>query len=261
MKRIMLVIITLFSIIVTGTLWADATTANVAPIKNFSPEQIKQFQQVIHDYLVQNPEVLVEASNALDAKQAAKKQAAALKAIPEIKDQLFNDDATPMTGDKNAPVIVTEFFDYQCVHCKAVNTILQALIKANPNVRFNFKELPIFGKDSEFAAQAALAAAKQGKYQEFHEALLAAENPLTADKVWSIAKSLGLNVDAMKKDMDSADIKKQMLTNFQIANKLGVEGTPTFVLANKDYTKFNYIPGQTSQENLQTLIDALKKGK
>lgn len=236
------------------------TTNTTTSTQSFTPDQVNQIQHVIHDYLVKNPEVLIEASQALQMKEAAKAETAAQQAIVQFKNQLFNDPASPTAGNPNGTVTLVEFFDYQCIHCKAMTSAIQALVTKNPNLKVVFKELPIFGGNSQLASQVALAAAKQGKYMAFHDAVLAAANPITPDKVWSIASKVGLDITKLKADMNSPEIQKQIQDNFSLAQSLKLMGTPTFVLSDKNLSQFKFIPGQTTQDDLQQKITALTGG-
>lgn len=227
----------------------------------FSPDQVKQIQNVIHDYLVKNPQVLVEVSQALQAEQMQKMQAFSLKAIANHKAQIFNDPNSPVAGNKNGDVILVEFFDYQCGHCKDMKGVIDEVVKKNPDLKVVFKEFPIFGANSEFASKAALAAALQGKYQQLHEALLAAGNPLTKEKIMAAIQALNLNAADIQKNMSASNIVQELKNNFELAKKLKIMGTPAFIIANKDLTKFGYVPGATSASDLQAQIDAVKSGK
>lgn len=239
---------------------STATAGSSSASSEFSPEQVKKIQTIVHDYLVNNPQVLVEASQALQKQNQEQEQKFAAQAIKDNVAALFNNPASPSTpADANTAVTIVEFFDYQCGHCKEMNSILQAVMKNNKNVRFIFKELPIFGEDSQFAAKAALAAAKQGKYVAFHDALLAAENPLTKDKVLKVAQKVGLNLLRLKKEMNTPAIQQQLRDNFKLAQTLRLVGTPTFVIGNKTLTDFRFIPGATTQDNLQSVITELSK--
>jgi protein-disulfide isomerase len=228
---------------------------------SFSPDQVKQIQNVVHDYLVKNPQVLVEVSQALQAKQMEKMQAFSLKAIADHKAQIFNDQNSPVAGNKNGDVVIVEFFDYQCSHCKDMKSVIDAVIKKNPDVKVIFKEFPIFGANSEFASKAALAANMQGKYFQLHEALLAQDNPLTKEKIMKVLQNLNLNAADIEKNMSAANIVQELKNNYDLAKKLKIMGTPAFIIANKDLTKFGYVPGATSAQDLQTQIDAVKSGK
>ena len=225
--------------------------------QSFSPAQVKQIEQITHDYLVKNPQVLVEAAKSLQSQQEEQMQTAAMQGIKENKNQLFNNKLTPTTGNANAAVSVVEFFDYQCGHCKQMASAVKKL-ESNKNVNVIFKELPIFGGMSQVAAEAALASEKQGKFVAFHNALFDVQGPLNKDSIFDTAKKVGLNVDQLKKDMNSADVKNQIQQNFQLAQNLKLMGTPAFVLTNKAQTQFEFVPGATSLDNLNVLIKKLQ---
>nr|BAA20508.1 27kDa outer membrane protein [Coxiella burnetii] len=248
----------LTALFLAGTLTAGVAIA--APSQfSFSPQQVKDIQSIVHHYLVNHPEVLVEASQALQKKTEAQQEEHAQQAIKENAKKLFNDPASPVAGNPHGNVTLVEFFDYQCGHCKAMNSVIQAIVKQNKNLRVVFKELPIFGGQSQYAAKVSLAAAKQGKYYAFHDALLSVDGQLSEQITLQTAEKVGLNVAQLKKDMDNPAIQKQLRDNFQLAQSLQLAGTPTLVIGNKALTKFGFIPGATSQQNLQKEIDRVEK--
>lgn len=226
----------------------------------FTPAQVEQLHTIIKDYLVQNPQVLVEASQVLQAQQEKKMQTQAMSAIEQNKNALFNDVKSPSLGNKDAPATLVEFFDYQCGHCREMAPQIEKLISEDKNLHVIFKELPIFGGASEYAAKVALAAAMQspGKYYKFHNLLFSAQGPLTKETVLGLAKKAGLNIVTLTKDMNSPEINKQIRDNFTLAQSLKIMGTPTFVISNKAQTKFAYIPGATSLTSLQSQIQSVQ---
>ncbi|MCH9643300.1 MAG: DsbA family protein [Gammaproteobacteria bacterium] len=227
---------------------------------SFSPSQVQDIQKIVHDYLVSNPNVLVEASQALQAQQMAQMQKAAMVAIAQNKAQLFNDPETPVAGNPNGSVYLVEFFDYQCGHCREMAAIVDKIIKDNPNVKVIFKDWPIFGGASKFAAQASIAAYMQSpsKFYAFHNALYQVDPPLTSQTILDLASKNGLDVAKLSSDMKSPAIEKQLRENFQLAQALRFVGTPGFVLSNQQETNFKYIPGATDEQTLQQNITALK---
>ena len=238
----------------------DATNANnTNTTGGFSSEQVKNIQNIIHDYLVKNPQVLVEASRALQAQQMQQQQQTALSAIQKNKQDIFNNPNSPTAGNTKGNVIIVEFFDYQCGHCKAMAPIVEKLVQKNKDIKLIFKELPIFGGASNTAATAALAAAKQGKYYAFHNALFAANPPLDKNKILEVAKKSGLNVKQLQKDMDSPELATQLRDNFKLAQAIQIMGTPALIVANGNLTQFQFIPGQTNLDGLQSAIQSVSK--
>ena len=237
---------------------AMSPTDNSSSQSTFSPNQVKQIEKIIHNYLVSKPEVLLEASRALQQQQMNRMQQSAVAAIRKNIPSIFSDSASPSVGNVNAPVVLVEFFDYQCGHCKAMRPVIDSIIKDNKDLRVIFKELPIFGADSTFAAKAALASAMQGKYYAFHNALLAANDPITNDKVFQVAKKMGLDIKKLKTDMKNPAYEKQIKANFKLAEALRLVGTPAFIISNKAHTKFRFIPGAAPKNTFIQAINAVK---
>lgn len=241
--------------LVASTALFAATTPS-----SFSPQQVTDIQHIVHDYLVSNPQVLVEASRTLQAQQEQKMEAQAMTAVGQNKAAIFNDTQAPSIGPKTAPTTLVEFFDYQCGHCREMQPVIEKVVAADPQLRVVFKELPIFGGTSAYAAKAALAVSmmEPAKYYAFHNAMLTSTTPLSPTTIDAIAKKQGIDVAKMTKMMDSKAIDAQLKSNFQLAQALKVMGTPTFVIGNKAETKFRFIPGATSMDDLQKQLNAVK---
>ena len=171
---------------------------------------------------------------------------------------LFHQLHDPVMGNPKGNVTVVEFFDYQCGHCIAMMPMIEAIIKANPNVRVIFKDFPIRGPASEFAARAALAANMQGKYYHFSHALLTTNEPLSDETILKIAKSVGLNVATLKENMHSPRVNQQLKNNYLLAEEFNVTGTPAFFIGAthaKNSHDLNFVLGEMSQSELQSAIN------
>ncbi|EKD91984.1 MAG: outer membrane protein [uncultured bacterium] len=251
------------AVIFAGTIPSAASPTPVPPqapqpaAPQFTADQVTQLHQIIRDYLVSNPNVLVQASQALQAQQEQKMQSVAIAAIQNNKTELFDDSNSPTLGSKTAAATLVEFYDYQCGHCKQMAPIIEKLIGSDKNLHVIFKELPIFGENSKFAAEAALASEKQGKFYVFHNLLLSSNSALTKEKVMQLAKHAGLNIAKLKLEMRSPAIDNEIRANFKLAQALQLVGTPTFVISNEAKTSFRYIPGGTSLDELQKQIQAV----
>lgn len=243
----------------TGTLAVQESTPVVQNNARFSSDQIEEIQKIVHDYLVQNPKVLVEASQELQKQSRVQEEEYAQQAIQKHTQSLFRDANSPIAGNPKGTVTLVEFFDYQCGHCKEMNSIVKNLINKNKNLRVIYKELPVFGGESHYAAQVALASVNQGKYKAYHDALLDTENPLDKKKVFATAKSIGISISRLKKEMSDPKIEKQIRDNFKLAQALHLIGTPTFVISNQGMTKFEFIPGATSERDLQSKLEQVQK--
>ncbi len=236
----------------------------MAAEKPMTSEQKKQIEKVVHDYLVSNPEVLIEASQALQKKQQDNMRQQARAAIENNASQLFSGQLTTL-GNAKGNVTLVEFFDYQCVHCKKMAPVIDSLLEKDKNLRVIYKEFPIFGKTSEVASRAALAAAMQGKYKPFHEALINQQKRLTDKEIFAEAKKVGLDMSKLKKDMQSKQVTETLAQNKALAEKMMLMGTPAFVIAktpNGTYMKGSepaFIPGAASEDTLQDLIVRMSK--
>ena len=195
-----------------------------------SLDQKGQIEKIVHDYLIAHPEVIKDAIVALQAKEEAQKADSQTQAVSAHKDQLFSDAATPVAGNPIGDVTLVEFFDYHCPYCKAVAEPLAQLLQEDKDVRLVLKEFPILGEDSRLAAKAALAAVAQGKYWEFHQALLEHRGTFDMDTIKAIAGKVGLDAKRLEADMGSNKLEPMITTNRKLADALDISATPTFVI-------------------------------
>jgi protein-disulfide isomerase len=213
----------------------SAPAASQETLKSLSPEQQAAVRAMIRDTLIANPEILVEASKAYEAKQARVVNERVAQSFVELK----RDHADLSFGPANAKITVIEFFDYKCGYCHAANDWVWNLMETRNDVRVIFKELPILSENSHGAAKAAIAAHKQGKYKDFHRALMTARGDLGMDQVMQIATTVGLDVERLRKDMADAKVEEHIAGMRQQATQLGINGTPGFVINGKLVTGFS----------------------
>lgn len=227
----------------------------------FNDQQVKQLQQIIHDYIVKNPQVLVEASQVLQQQEMAKAKSKTQQAVAKNTKALFNAPNSPTIGNHNGDVTLIEFLDYQCAHCKEMSGMVESLIKGDTKLRIVIKELPIFGGSSKYAAQASIAAIKQGqdKFIAFHKGLLQTNNALTNEKIIEVAKKAGLDTQRLEADMKNKAVEDQINDNFRLAQELGLLGTPAFIVANRNGSHVEYIPGSVNLDTLQQTITQIRK--
>lgn len=173
---------------------------------------------------------LAQAIAAYDAQLDADQQAKANAAAAVRKQELTQDPATPFFGNPKADVTVVVFTDYDCVYCKASEPRLMKALAADPNLKVVMKEFPVLSPNSVVAAKAALAAAKQGKYAAYHEAMMAYRGQLTSDAVFTTAQKVGLDMTRLRADMESAEIANQLLNNFILARALKLVVTPAYIV-------------------------------
>jgi protein-disulfide isomerase len=233
---------------------ADAV-APTAGGSAFTDEQKKALGEIIKDYLVKNPEVIYEVQSALEEK-TQKEQDAKFKAFMATNAKtIYRAPDASVAGDPNGDVTVVEFFDYNCGYCKHGLPQVQRLINDDKKLRFVFKELPILSKGSEEAARVALAAKRQGKYWEFHQAMLGSKGEATEASALRVAQSIGLDMTKVKADMAGDSVKKELIEDLQLAKQLGVNGTPHFIVGEKA------IPGapEDLHDQLEDLVNGYRK--
>ncbi len=222
---------------------------------SFSPEQKKELENLVRDILVKNPQILVEAMQALERQQEERAAAGAKLAIKENAKEIFDDGVSYVAGNPKGDVTLVEFFDYRCGYCKQVQGPLLALLKEDSKLRVVLKELPVLGPDSMFAARAAIASQEQkGKYLDFHNAMMAHRGQLPESEVFRLAGSVGLDVERLKKDMASPKVSQVIERNLTLAQKIGVDGTPGFVIGEQ------LIPGAIPLETMRQVVKQQRGG-
>lgn len=222
---------------------------------SFSPEQKKELENLVRDILVKNPQILVEAMQALERQQEERAAAGAKLAIKENAKEIFDDGVSYVAGNPKGDVTLVEFFDYRCGYCKQVQGPLLALLKEDSKLRVVLKELPVLGPDSMFAARAAIASQEQkGKYLDFHNAMMAHRGQLPESEVFRLAGSVGLDIDRLKKDMASPKVSQVIERNLTLAQKIGVDGTPGFVIGEQ------LIPGAIPLETMRQVVKQQRGG-
>jgi protein-disulfide isomerase len=232
------------------------TTLDVRPIDaaEMSTAQREVIEGIIHDYLLKNPDVLIEALRGAEDKLNREADAKAATALNDRRSEIFDDSTTPVGGNPRGNVTIVEFFDYRCPYCKQVLPSLQTLLKEDHQLRFVYKELPVLGPASVVAAHAALAAQKQGKYEEFHVAMMATKGQITEETVYKVASSVGLDVNRLKQDMAAPEIEHELKANLALADALNIHGTPGFIIGN------HIVPGALELDALKTMIADARKG-
>ena len=185
--------------------------------------------QKVRAYLLANPELIVQSVEAAQANEKAAAADNAAAALEKQHDEIFNDPATPIGINAQGDVGLVEFFDYNCPYCRKAEPIIDALEEADHGVKLIYKEFPILGAGSTFAAKAALASQKQGKYLPFHKAMMNHFGSITETSVLEIAATVGLDVEQLKRDMTSSALDEQIARNFDLAETLDINGTPGFI--------------------------------
>ena len=159
------------------------------------------------------------------------------KLVAAKNSELLHDPLTQAIGNPEADVVIIEFFDYACPFCKAAEPRLEALLKTDKGVKLVVKEFPILTAESIVASKAALASVKQGKYAEFHQAMMMFKGQLQNATIFEIAKDVGLDVDRLRKDMLSPEVADEIIANFNLARSLRIFDTPNLIVAGQILTE------------------------
>lgn len=213
-----------------------------------------EIETIVREYILKNPEVILESVRQHQQRERTEREQRGKDALTARRQDLLFDPTSPATKAA-APdqVTIVEFFDYRCGYCKRVYPTLQKVLADQKDVRLVFKELPILGPESLVASKAALAAAKQGKYQEFHNAVMSASAPATSASVEQTAKTLGLNLAKLKTDMESPEVAAIISRNQELAHALNVEATPTFIIGGE------LVPGALGEDGFKQLIEKARQ--
>ena len=246
-----------------GLLWASALlTALLAapagaqdsqddPDAAFTTAEEEAIRQLVRDYLLANPELVIEAAQAYRAQQQELEQQQAREMLVSLRPELDRDPNSPVIGNPDGDVVVVEFFDYRCPYCVRVAKDLRETVESDGNIRLVMKEFPILGPESVTAARMALAAEQQGKYEDLHFALMTISGHFSERKAFKIAEDLGLDLDRLRRDMEAPEIDAMLQRNFELAQALQINGTPAFVIGEEivrgaiDMESLRIIVGQT----------------
>jgi len=215
--------------------------------------QREAIEGIIHDYLMHNPDVLIEALRGAEDRLNREADAKAATVLNDRRSEIFEDPATPVGGNPRGDVTIVEFFDYRCPYCKQVLPSLQTLLKEDQKLRFVYKEMPVLGPQSVTAAHAALAAQQQGKYEAFHNAMMATKGQITDDTVYKVAGSVGLDVGRLKQDMSTPEVEKSLKANLALADALNIRGTPGFIVGK------HIVPGAVDLDSLRNMVADARK--
>ncbi|MBI3445709.1 MAG: DsbA family protein [Magnetospirillum sp.] len=242
------------ALMVSGlALTALPAQAQEAPL---TPKQAEAVKKVVRDYLMEHPEVLGEALEALREKMRAQAEADAHKMLEARKDDIYKNPDDPQGGNLKGDLTVVEFFDYNCGFCKQTFDSLWEAVKSDGKVRVVLKEYPILGPDSVLASRVALVAKaqSQAKYDEVHKALMKFRGRLDEKTIYRLAGEAGLNVEQLKKDVNNPDIERQLKKTLDLARSLDIGGTPTFIVGDR------IVSSALDQQTMKQLMDAARRG-
>lgn len=219
-----------------------------------TPEQKQAVEAMIRDTLAQHPEIVIDALKEAERQDDAAAAERTRRAIAGESAALFADPAAPVGGNEAGDVTVVEFFDYSCPYCKAIEPDLEALLSSDRKLRIVYKEFPILGPSSLYAARVALAAAAEGKYGTFHRAMMAVKGKIDDDAVRRVAAASGLDMARLDAATAASGIDRAIQANYALARTLEVEGTPVFIVGGE------MLPGIDDIATLRAAIARARKG-
>ena len=224
-----------------------------AKAQEFSPQQNEQIKKMIQEYLFKNPKDFREAIISLQAYELRQQQKAARQTLSAEDESLYRSTVSYVAGNPDGDVTLIEFFDYNCSFCRQSMKDLMTLIKTDPNLKVIFKEFPILGEGSFFAARAAVASMKQGKYMEFHMALMQIRGTADKNNVLEIAEEVGMDLVKLVKEMQAPYVTKEINEVLRTASAIGVNGTPAYVVGE------NVLSGAVGLAELRRQIAEVRK--
>lgn len=208
-----------------------------------------RIKELVLEAIRENPGIVFEAAQLFEEQQQANQALVAAQVLASERDALERDPNAPVLGNPDGDVTIVEFFDYNCPYCRRVKPHMEALLAADPNVRVVYREWPILGEGSVFAARAALASRNQGKYDEFHWAMMGLNGRAEESTVISAAEKIGLNIAQLRRDMNAPEIDEHIQTSMRLSRAIGFSGTPSFVIGD------SLAPGLIDAEQMISLVN------
>jgi protein-disulfide isomerase len=225
-----------------------AAPGGLAVAQGFTEAQRAEIVGILRDALRSDPSILREALEGLEAADRREREGAGRAAIAANAEALFRDPADPALGDPRGAVAVVEFFDPRCGYCKRMRPVVEELLRRQRDVRWVVKDLPILGPASVLASRALLAAQRQGRYAELHDALLKLREEPAEPVLRREAERAGLDWARLKRDMDDPAVQRRLDANARLARALRIEGTPAMVVGE------TLVPGAVDLATLERLV-------
>lgn len=211
---------------------AAVIVPSAASAKMFGLLNEAEVKDVVKAYLLENPEVVKEAMDNYAKREEEIKQKARLVTVESNRYALEHDANTPVIGNPNGDVTIVEFFDYNCGFCKMMFPKVYEFVKKDGNIRWVLKDMPVLSATSSAAAKAGLAANKQGKYFEMHQAMITHKGSLAEEDIVAMAKQIGLDMKKFEADRKDPAFDEIISANHDLANKLEFRGIPDFIIGN-----------------------------
>lgn len=234
-----------------------ASFTSMAPAAR-ADEQLNRpaIEAIVKDYLMRHPEVITEAINAMQAKQAADEAERQKKTLADNQDSIINAPQNAVLGNPKGDVTLVEFFDYNCGYCKRGLADMLKLLQTDKNLKVVLRDYPILTPGSIEAADVALAVKNQiqgDKFLQFHQELLSSRGAVGKDRALEVAQSVGVDMSKLQVDMSDPGLRKSLASNLQLGETLGINGTPSYVIGSE------LVPGAVGYDALKEKIDSMRK--
>ena len=216
--------------------------------QGFTEAQRAEIVDILREALRSDPSILREAMEGLEAAERREREGLGRAAIAAHAEALFRDPAGPAVGNPRGAVTVVEFFDPRCAYCKRMRPVVEELLRRQRDVRWVMKDLPILGPASVLASRALLAAQRQGKYAELHDALLKLREEPAEPVLRREAERAGLDWARLKRDMEDPSVQRRIEANAKLAQALQIQGTPAMVVGE------TLVPGAVDLASLERLV-------
>lgn len=228
------------------------TTPNISLAEELSDADIKA---LVYEAILENPQIIMEAVALIEQQQIDEQQSAAAAVLSDRRDVLEQDPNAPVLANPDGDVTIVEFFDYNCPYCRQAMPQVDVVVAQDQGVRLVYREWPILGEGSVFAAKAALAAREQGKYEELHVAMMGMQGRANEQSVLTAAREIGLDVDKLRADMEAPEVNDHIQTSMELARALGFSGTPSFVVGDE------LVPGFVEADVLLEQVSAMREAR
>lgn len=225
-------------------------------IDAMSEAERQAFREEIRGYLLENPEVLMEALGVLEARREAEAEENEGRLLVEYGDAIFDDGWSYVGGNPDGDVTIVEFLDYRCGFCKRAFPAVEELIASDGNIKLIVKEFPILGPASELGSRYAIATkrvAGDEAYKSVHDAMMSMRGDLSAAALAKLSDDLVLDHDAITAEMDSDEVSMVISTNRELASRLDIQGTPSFIMGDM------FVRGFVELEQMRDIVDAIRE--
>ncbi|ESW60452.1 MAG: DSBA oxidoreductase [Rhodobacter sp. CACIA14H1] len=242
----------------TAFLAASALPSFAEGLADMTDTERAAFRAEVRAYLLENPEVLLEAMNELEARDQAAAMERDKALVSQKADALFNDGASWVGGNPDGDITVVEFLDYRCGYCRKAWQEVDQLIASDGNIRIIMKEFPILGEGSVLSSRFAIAVLQlhgAEAYKQAHDALLSLRADATPESLDRVAAELGLDAAAIRARMEAPEVTKVIEDNHRLAQEMEISGTPTFVVGG------TMVRGYVPLEAMQQIVAEQRKAQ